>query len=75
MSKKFACSAAVTTDDKYGECIQVQGDIQERFFEFLESDLSKYKIPANKVVFEEIKKKKAGATTGPGGAGQEGGDG
>lgn len=27
MSKKFACSATVTNDEKYGECIQLQGDI------------------------------------------------
>lgn len=27
MSKKFACSAAVGDDDKYGECITIQGDI------------------------------------------------
>lgn len=61
MSKKFACSAAVTTEDKYGECIQIQGDIQERFYDFLDSDLSKYNIPQNKVKFEEVKKKKAAA--------------
>ena len=61
MSKKFACSAAVTTEDKYGECIQIQGDIQDRFDEFLESDLGKYNIPHNKVKFEEVKKKKAAA--------------
>jgi translation initiation factor 1 (eIF-1/SUI1) len=63
MSKKFACSAAVTTEDKYGECIQIQGDIEERFDEFLASDLGKYNIPANKVKFEEVKKKKNVAPT------------
>ncbi len=67
MSKKFACSAAHTTDDKYGECIQVQGDIQDRFYDFLENDLAKYKIPADKVKFEEVKKKKVETTDAAGG--------
>ena len=58
MSKKFACSASVTTDDKYGECIQLQGDIQERFIEFVETDLAKYNVPVNKVSFEDTDKKK-----------------
>jgi translation initiation factor 1 (eIF-1/SUI1) len=59
MSKRFACSAAVTTEDKYGECIQLQGDIEERFKEFYEAELNKFNIPEDKIKFEEVKKKKA----------------
>ena len=56
ISKKFACSATVTVDEKYGECIQLQGDIQERFEEFVESDLAKYGV--QKFSFEDTDKKK-----------------
>jgi translation initiation factor 1 (eIF-1/SUI1) len=59
MGKKFACGAAYQADDeKYGECIQVQGDISERFVDFLEADLIKYKVPFERIKFEEVKKKK-----------------
>ena len=59
MGKKFACgSAYVPDDEKYGECIQVQGDIEERFIDFLEAELAKYKIPHQRIKFEEVKKKK-----------------
>ena len=56
LSKKFACSATVAVDEKYGECIQLQGDIQERFEEFVESDLAKYGV--EKFSFEDTDKKK-----------------
>jgi density-regulated protein len=36
MGKKFACGCAVADDDKYGECIQIQGDVEERFMDFVE---------------------------------------
>ena len=58
MGKKFACGASLATDDKYGECISVQGDISERFLDFVDTDLSKYNIPHAKISFEEGKKKK-----------------
>ena len=58
MGKKFACGACVADDDKYGECIQIQGDIQERFIDFVENELSKYNVPLERVKFEEVKKKK-----------------
>jgi len=61
MSKRFASSAAVTNDDQLGEVIQVQGNIGDRFEEFYEAELTKYKIPFEKIVFQEIKKKKGGA--------------
>jgi density-regulated protein DRP1 len=35
MGKKFACGASVAEDEKYGECIQVQGDIQVKFADFI----------------------------------------
>lgn len=59
MSKKFSCGANVADDDKYGECIQIQGDIEEKFAEFVEKELTpKYKVPLERVKFEEVKKKK-----------------
>ena len=61
MSKKFACSATVANDDKYGECIQLQGDLEVRFDEFVNTDLAKYNIPADKVHFEDTDKKKKAA--------------
>ena len=58
MGKKFACGCAVAEDDKYGECIQIQGDVQERFMDFVEQELTKYKITVDRIKFEEVKKKK-----------------
>ena len=58
MGKHFSCSASVVESDKYGECIQVQGDIQERFEQFVEKELAKYNVPWAKVKFEDVKKKK-----------------
>jgi translation initiation factor 1 (eIF-1/SUI1) len=58
MSKKFSCGANVTEDEKYGECIQIQGDIEEKFMEFAEKELAKYKVPMERIKFEEVKKKK-----------------
>jgi translation initiation factor SUI1 len=49
MGKKFACGCAVADDDKYGECIQIQGDVEERFMDFVEQELSKYKVPVERV--------------------------
>lgn len=62
MGKKFACGAAYVADDeKYGECIQIQGDISERFLDFVDGELAKYKVPTERVKFEEVKKKKKAA--------------
>ena len=44
MGKKFACGASISQDIKYGEGITVQGDVQDRFFEFVESDLKEFNI-------------------------------
>lgn len=58
MGKKFACGACFADDDKYGECIQIQGDVAERFLDFVDSELAKYNVPSDRVKFEEVKKKK-----------------
>ena len=69
MSKKFCCGAAVAEDEKYGECIQIQGDIEKAFGDFAEKELTQYKIPMERIKFEEVKKKKKaeGAAAGEGG--------
>ena len=36
--KKFCCGAAVAQDDIYGECISVQGDVEERLLDMLDTD-------------------------------------
>ena len=70
MSKKFCCGAAVADDEKYGECIQIQGDIEKGFMEFAEKELAQYKIPIERIKFEEVKKKKKAE----GAAGEEAGE-
>ena len=54
MGKKFACGVSVSMDEVHGECIQVQGDIEEndRFMDFIANELAQYKIPEDKVKFE-----------------------
>mmetsp|Transcript_29580 Transcript_29580/g.45097 ORF Transcript_29580/g.45097 Transcript_29580/m.45097 type:complete len:355 (-) Transcript_29580:7-1071(-) len=58
--KKFSCGSGVAQDDIYGECISVQGDVEDRLLEMLETDkdLQKLEVPANKVVFEDCGNKK-----------------
>jgi density-regulated protein DRP1 len=61
MGKKFACGASVVTDPKYGECIEIQGDIEKQYEimkKIINVDLEKYAIPFDKIKFEEVKKKK-----------------
>lgn len=67
MSKRFSCGANVTEDEKYGECIQIQGDIQAGFMDFAEKELAKYKVPLERIKFEEVKKKKKAEDEGAGG--------
>jgi translation initiation factor 1 (eIF-1/SUI1) len=62
MGKKFACGGSVLADDKYGECVQVQGDIADTFNKFVESEMKKYNIPTNQIVIIDESKKKKGAT-------------
>ena len=56
IGKKFGTGAAYTTYQHKGidyNCVQVQGDIEDRFEEYLTKDLAKYKIPYSAVEFEE----------------------
>jgi translation initiation factor 1 (eIF-1/SUI1) len=55
MGKKFATGASVVDDDKHGEnCIQLNGDImfEDKFYDFVESDLAKYGVTADMVEAE-----------------------
>lgn len=47
-------------DDIYGECVSVQGDIEDRLLEFLETDkdMIKLNIPTEKIHFEDCGNKK-----------------
>ena len=58
--KKFSCGAAVAQDDIYGECVSVQGDVEDRLMELLETDkdFMKLEIPLQKVEFEDMGNKK-----------------
>lgn len=58
--KKFACGSSVATDEIYGECISVQGDIEYDLLDLIEDDkdLKKLNIPIEKVEFEEKGNKK-----------------
>ena len=61
--KKFCCGSSVITDDKLGECINVQGDVENNdvdLWEYLEQDkhMSKLKIDTDKIVFEDMGNKK-----------------
>ena len=58
--KKFSCGCNVAQDDIYGECISVQGDVEDRLLELMETDkdLQKLEIPFEKIEFEEKGNKK-----------------
>lgn len=58
--KKFSCGANVAMDDIYGECVSVQGDVEDRLIEYLESDadMVKLAIPIEKIEFEDKGNKK-----------------
>jgi len=58
--KKFSCGAAVAQDDIWGECISVQGDVEDRLLDLLETDkdLAKLEIPFEKIEFEDKGNKK-----------------
>ena len=47
-------------DDIYGDCVSVQGDVEDRLLELLETDkdLSKLEIPEEKIIFEDAGNKK-----------------
>lgn len=58
--KKFSCGASVAQDDIYGEVISVQGDVEDRLLELLETDkdFMALKIPEEKVEFIDAGNKK-----------------
>jgi len=58
--KKFSCGANIANDELYGECISVQGDVEDRLIELLETDkdMQKLEIPLNKIEFEDKGNKK-----------------
>ena len=60
IGKKFACGAAVAEDEIYGECISVQGDVEDRLLDLLETDkdFMKLAIPPEKIEFEDSGNKK-----------------
>lgn len=58
MGKKFACGASISQDIKYGEGITVQGDVQDRFFDFAESDLKEFNIGEDQIEFVDGGNKK-----------------
>ena len=60
LGKKFCCGCNLATDDIHGDCISVQGDVEDRLLEILEQDkeLAEWKIPENKVKFIDDGNKK-----------------
>ena len=71
MSKRFGCGAAamqIEYKELHCEGIQVQGDVEERFEEFLNADLKQFNISYEMVTFEDGGQKK-NRTMGGGGAG------
>lgn len=62
--KKFCCGCNVITDETLGECINIQGDIEQSpdvdFWEYMESDkfMQKLKINVDKIEFEDKGNKK-----------------
>lgn len=58
--KKFSCGCNLATDEIHGDCISVQGDVEEKLVEILEQDkeLSALKVPLEKIKFVEDGNKK-----------------
>ena len=58
--KKFSCGSNVAQDDIYGECISVQGDVEDRLLDLIETDkdFQKFEIPFEKIIFEDCGNKK-----------------
>ena len=58
--KKFSCGCNVAQDDIYGECISVQGDVEDKLLELMESDkdLQELAIPFEKIKFADMGNKK-----------------
>lgn len=58
--KKFSCGCNLATDDIHGDCISVQGDVEDRLLEILEQDkeLAEFKIASDKIKFIDDGNKK-----------------
>ena len=58
----------MATDDIHGDCISVQGDVEDRLVEILEQykDLAAFNIPIEKIKFVEDGNKKGRKRPGPG---------
>lgn len=61
--KKFCCGSSVLNDEKLGECINLQGDVENGdvdLWDYLEQDkfMAKLKIDTDKIEFEDMGKKK-----------------
>jgi density-regulated protein DRP1 len=58
--KKFSCGCNLATDDIHGDCISVQGDVEDRLLEILEQDkeLAEFKIDPKKIKFIDDGNKK-----------------
>ena len=58
--KKFSCGCNVATDDILGECISIQGDVEFRLEELIETDkdIMKLEIPIEKIRYEDMGNKK-----------------
>lgn len=61
--KKFCCGCNVVTDDLLGECINIQGDVENNdidLWDYLETDkfMAKLNIDTDKIEFEDKGNKK-----------------
>ena len=65
--KKFSCGSNLATDEIHGECISVQGDVEDRLLEILEQDkdLEKLGVPFEKIRFVDDGNKKGRKRPGP----------
>lgn len=50
----------MASDDIYGECISIQGDVEDKLLDFLETDafMKALNIPEKKIIFEDKGQKK-----------------
>lgn len=50
----------MATDEHLGECISIQGDIEDRLIDLMETDkdMMKLEVPIEKIRFEEMGNKK-----------------
>ena len=64
MGKKFSCGCNFINDEKYGECINIQGDVEFHanvdFEEYITTDkyMTKLGVDFDKIVFEDQGNKK-----------------